>query len=190
MIFAFSMMLPAYLWVPVQVNAQPASGYEQAQSGGSLNIGVTYDPSEDDISFLQFSLFKLYDYDAIWKHNAPDNLRFKIEGAVGCAYVHENDARLVVNIGIMALLYLDNFESKSYLPFLEAGIGGIFTDFQVAGQDYHFNFNPQAGIGIEFKRDHAPNRFLTVRVHHVSNGGIGSTNRGLNSISILFGQFF
>lgn len=155
-----------------------------------MNIGATYDPSEDDISFLQFSLFKLYDYDAVWKHSAPDNLRFKIEGSMGCAYIHENDARIVANIGIMALLYLDKFESKSYRPFLEAGIGGIFTDFQVAGQDYRFNFNPQAGIGIEFKRTHAPNRFLTLRAHHVSNGGIGSSNRGLNSIAILFGQFF
>ena len=176
-------------YCPVNSSAQGDEGYAPTESGISLNSGYTYDPSDGAI-FSQISLFRLYDYDRIWKHKAPDNLRFKVEGSVGGAFLDDNDVKFIANAGILALLYLDRFDTDRIKPYLEAGIGAIYTDYRVTGQDYRFNFNPQAGIGIEFKRKGSQNRFVSLRMHHISNGGFGSLNRGQNSIVFAFGQYF
>ena len=185
--FITAVLILVYLF-PVLGAAQDGNEYEPARTGVSLNTGYTYDPS-DDIGFFQISVFRLYDYDYIWPHSAPDNLRFKIEGAVGSAFLND-DARVIANAGVMALYYLETLETNRIRPYLEAGIGAVFTDYRVSGQDYRFNFNPQAGIGIEFKRENESNRFMALRAHHISNGGIGSSNRGLNSVVLMFGRFF
>ncbi len=189
-IIGFTVFLGHLLSVPARAEEQIRGTYEPSRTGVSINTGVTYDPSEDDISFLQMSIFKLYDYDAIWKHRAPENLRFKVEASAGSALFHDSNSKFIANTGILALLYLDSFKSESFRPFVEAGIGVIFTDFRVTGQDYRFNFNPQAGLGFEFNGKNSANYFLTARAHHVSNGGTGSSNRGLNSVVLMFGRFF
>lgn len=177
------------LFYPACVSAKNNNDFIPTKSGMSLNSGYTYDPS-DNIFFIQASVFRLYDYDRIWRHKAPDNLRFKVEGSVGAASIDGQDVKCIANAGILALLYLDRFETDLIKPYLEAGIGAIYTDYRVKGQDYRINFNPQAGIGIEFKRKGNPNRFISLRMHHISNGGMGSINRGQNSIVFAFGQFF
>ena len=174
---------------PLLSCALAEDGIVPARNGMSLNTGYVYDPSED-IRFVQVSAFRLFDYEAVWKHRAPENLRFKVEAAVGSAFLHHDDARSTASAGILALLYLKRLETDAFIPYIEAGIGAIYTDFQVAGQDYRFNFNPQAGVGLEFKRKQSASRFLAIRAHHVSNGGIGSSNRGLNSVLLMAGQFF
>ena len=177
------------LYCPGSLSAQSNEGYAPTESGIFLNSGYTYDPSDGAI-FSQISLFRLYDYDRVWKHKAPDNLRFKVEGSVGSALLDDNDVKFIANAGVLALIYLDRFETDRIKPYLEAGIGVIYTDYRVTGQDYRFNFNPQAGIGIEFKRKGNQNRFVSLRMHHISNGGFGSLNRGQNSIVFAFGQYF
>ncbi len=174
---------------PINLLAQDNEEYLPTESGISLNSGYTYDPS-DNTMFLQVSIFRLYDYERVWRHKAPDNLKFKVEGSFGAASLDDNGVRIIANANILALLYLDRFESNRIKPYLEAGIGVIYTDYCVRGQDYRFNFNPQAGIGVEFKRKGKASRFAALRMHHISNGGIGSSNRGQNSIVFMFGQFF
>ena len=176
-------------YCPVTLSAQDNEEYAPTETGISLNSGYTYDPS-DGAWFLQISLFKLYDYDRVWRHKAPDNLRFKVEGSFGGAFLDDKDVRFIANIGALALIYLDRFETDRIKPYLEAGIGVIYTDYRVKGQDYRFNFNPQAGVGIEFKRKGNQNRFISLRMHHISNGGIGSSNRGQNSVVFALGQYF
>ena len=130
-------------YCPGSLSAQSNEGDAPTESGIFLNSGYTYDPSDGAI-FSQISLFRLYDYDRVWKHKAPDNLRFKVEGSVGSAFLDDNDVKFIANAGILALLYLDRFETDRIKPYLEAGIGVIYTDYRVTGQDYRFNFNPQA----------------------------------------------
>ena len=75
-------------------------------------------------------------------------------------------------------------------PYLEGGIGVIYTDFQVEGQGSRFNFNPQIGIGTEFKTDSGPPFFATIRLSHISNAGLNDENRGVNSFLLMIGRFF
>jgi len=150
-------------------------------------IGSTFDPVSD-IRFLQLSGFIMWDYDRVWRHWAPDPLRFKLEGTAGVTISPEN--RAMISVGMMALYYLDFFSTLRLRPYLEGGIGVIYTDFQVEGQGSRFNFNPQIGIGTEFKTDSGPPFFAAIRLSHISNAGLNSENRGVNSVFLMIGRFF
>jgi len=169
--------------------AREETAYVPPMTGMSLNLGYTYDPSVD-IWFSQATFIKLYDYDQIWPHKAPEALRFKIEGSLGTSRLDNGDVRLNAGVAMLALYYLSSLGTDSLKPYVEAGVGIIYTDYRVSGQDYRFNFNPQAGLGMEIKRENANPWFLGVKLHHLSNGGIGSVNRGQNSVVFLVGQYF
>ena len=154
--------------------------------GMSAVIGESYNP--DNIDFYMLSGFLLYDYEKIWKHRAPEQLRFKLEGSIGSAHYGKN--RLVASMNIFALRYLDFLKTPTLKPYIEGGIGIIYTDFQVRGQGLRTNFNPQLGIGTEINTRFEKTLFFSLRFHHISNGGLDDDNRGLNSVMAMFGYYF
>lgn len=155
--------------------------------GAAALVGNTYDP-RGDITFVQASGFALYDYDRVWPHRAPDALRFKVEGALGATT--RPATRVVASAGMLALYYLDRFRTPAVRPYVEAGVGLIYTDFRVHGQGLRLNFNPQAGFGAEWRTAAGATYFAGFRLHHVSNGNLYRDNRGINSALVLAGRFF
>ena len=150
-------------------------------------LGKTFDPV-NDIYFTQLSGFIMWDYDKIWHHWAPEPLRFKVEGTAGLTVSPKT--RAMASVGMMALYYLEFISSDRLVPYLEGGIGVVYTDFQVEGQGSRFNFNPQIGIGVEFERDSGPPVFGAVRLSHISNAGLADENRGVNSVILMIGRYF
>ncbi len=150
-------------------------------------LGKTFDPV-NDIYFTQITGFIMWDYDKVWRHWAPDPLRFKVEGTAGLT--ESPNTRAMVSVGMMALYYLEFIASDRQVPYLEGGIGVVYTDFQVDGQGSRINFNPQIGIGMEFERDSGPPVFGAVRLSHISNAGLHDDNRGVNSVILMVGRFF
>lgn len=150
-------------------------------------LGKTFDPV-NDIYFTQLSGFIMWDYDKIWHHWAPEPLRFKVEGTAGLTVSPKT--RAMASVGMMALYYLEFISSDRLVPYLEGGIGVVYTDFQVEGQGSRFNFNPQIGIGVEFERDSGPPVFGAVRLSHISNAGLDHDNRGVNSVVLMIGRYF
>ncbi len=155
--------------------------------GMGLTGGNSYSP-ENDITFLQVTGFALFDYEKIWGHKAPEALRFKVEGAIGSTT--RPDRKLMVSGNIFALYYLRLLASGGFQPYVEGGIGIIYTDFQVEGQGLRVNFNPQVGIGTEFKMGADTTMFTSLRLHHISNAGLNSDNTGVNSVTLTVGRFF
>lgn len=151
------------------------------------NLGLSYDP-DNDIDFLQLGGVVLLDYERVWPHQAPDPLRFKVEGVAGITTAPRT--RAVVSAGILALYYLDSLAARGLRPYVEAGIGLIYTDFQVEGQGLRLNFNPQAGIGTELDLGAGRRGFVAVRAHHLSNGRLYHENRGVNSVAMQTGLLF
>jgi lipid A 3-O-deacylase len=149
-------------------------------------FGKTFDPV-DNIYFTQLSGFIMWDYDKVWHHWAPDPLRFKVEGTAGLTV--SPNIRAMVSVGMMALYYLEFIASDRLVPYLEGGIGAVYTDFQVEGQGSRFNFNPQIGIGMEFKVDSGKPFFTALRLSHISNAGLQDENRGVNSAVWILGRF-
>jgi lipid A 3-O-deacylase len=154
--------------------------------GLGLVFGNSYDPA-GDIDFYMLSGSALYDYEKIWHHSAPEPLRFKVECSIGAA--REKKMRLMTSLNIFALYYLDVF-GDDIKPYIEGGIGIIYTDFKIKGQGLKLNFNPQMGVGMEFNTKSKEAYFLSFRLHHISNGGIDDDNRGINSALMIFGRYF
>lgn len=155
--------------------------------GMALNLGKTFDPVKN-IRFVQLTGFAMWDYDKVWHHWAPEPLRFKVEATAGVTTSPK--IRTMASVGMLALYYLDFFPGSHFLPFAEGGIGVIYTDFRVKGQGLRFNFNPQIGIGTEYQNDRGPSYFATLRLSHISNGGLDHKNRGVNSLVLMLGRFF
>jgi lipid A 3-O-deacylase len=150
-------------------------------------FGKTFDPVSN-INYLQLAGFVMWDYDRVWRHWAPDALRFKVEATAGLTTSPE--IRGMASVGMMALYYLEIISKPRWKPYIEGGIGVIYTDFQVDGQGLRFNFNPQIGIGMEMQPDNGPPFFGTVRLSHISNAGLHDDNRGVNSVVFMIGRFF
>lgn len=148
--------------------------------------GNTYDPV-NNLTFVQLSGFALLDYQKVWGHMAPRLLWFKVEASLGGTT--KPDGKLVAAANMFAVYYLEGLFHKTLRPYAEGGIGLIYTDFQVAGQGLRLNFNPQVGIGTEFRAGSGTTLFTALRLHHISNGGLDRENRGVNSVILLFGSF-
>ncbi len=154
--------------------------------GAGLAAGHLYDPNEG-IDFVLASAFALFDYDRVWPHRAPPQLRFRVEASAGTT---TGSFRRVLASANMFAVYRFERPGARWRPYAEAGIGVIYTDFRVAGQGLRVNFNPQAGLGVEWRRTGGAPLYVNLRLHHVSNGGLHEDNRGLNSALVSVGTFF
>ena len=157
------------------------------QYGMSAEYGYTFDPKQD-ITFLLARVFAIYDYGTVWHQDRPAALRFKVEAAAGSTLTPAND--LMASVNMLALYYPGRLEGRTLRPYVEAGIGAIYTQFRVPGQGLHFNFNPLLGVGCELPQEDGKNPFAAIRLHHVSNAGISHDNRGVNSVVLQMGRFF
>lgn len=145
--------------------------------------GSSYNPS--GIEFWQAGGVAVFDYDKVWHHWAPEGLRFKLEYCLGTTL--DGEPRTVASLDAFALQYLDIIATERLRPYLEAGIGVAYTDFQVEGQGSRVNFNPVLGAGVEFPLRNASSLFVSVRLHHLSNAGLKDENRGINSAVLAVG---
>jgi lipid A 3-O-deacylase len=183
------LILCALLWVA----GAPALAQENSEKyvpdryGLGLTIGHTVDPV-GDIDFLMVTGSALFDYGKVWRHPAPRDLRFKLEASLGGSFRPSCD--LMAAAGMLALFYLEPVSTQGFKPYIEGGIGLIFTEHRVEDQGLHFNFNPQIGFGSEFSFEDGATYFASLRWHHISNGGLDHENRGVNSIVLVIGRFF
>jgi len=166
--------------------ADGSSGEIPTRYGLAGVLGNTFDPINN--YFIQMAGFIMWDYDRVWPHRAPDPLRFKLEGTAGVTTSPET--RAMVSVGMLALYYLESLFTSRLFPYLEGGIGIIYTDFQVEGQGLRFNFYPQIGIGTDFISNSEARYFASFRLTHLSNAGLHEENRGVNSLVLMVGRFF
>lgn len=154
--------------------------------GFALSYGNSFHP-DNKIGFIMANYMAMFDYDKIWPHSAPDNLRFKLELSFGSTTTPDHWA--MASASMMALYYLDFLESAAVRPYIEAGIGIIYTGFRVEGQGSHLNFNPKAGFGLEFPLGQE-SLFTSLRWDHLSNAGLSSDNTSVDSVILMFGVYF
>jgi len=153
----------------------------------ALQLASSYDP-DFDISTVTSNFSLHYDHGELWDRVRSGNKEFKLEGVFGCSV--RPDIRLLASVNMMALYYPDLTRLTTLRPYLEAGIGVIYTDYQVEDEAYRFNFNPQLGLGAVISDEKGANSFFALRLHHISNGGLHSDNQGVNSLLLQIGRFF
>lgn len=157
------------------------------QYGMSAEFGYAYDPSPNP-TFLLARVFAIYDYGTVWRNDrCPNTLRFKVEGAVGSTLAP--DRNLILSANMLAMKYFMGL-NRPVRPYVEGGIGVIYTQFRVKGQGLHVNFNPLLGVGLELPQPDGKNLFTAFRLHHISNSELYHDNRGVNSVILQVGRFF
>ncbi len=169
----------------------PAPDDKPSPPPDRYGIATSYGYGYDTPNNLQYCLITgvaLFDYAKVWHHSAPTSLRFKLEVSAGTTTDPMN--RFMGSVNMFALYYLDALSVRSFRPYIEGGIGGIYTDFQEKGQGSKFNFNPQAGVGSDFTIGRDLSLFAAVRAHHFSNAGLADQNRGINSVLFVLGHYF
>ena len=154
--------------------------------GFALSYGNSIHP-DNDIGFLMANYVAIFDYDKIWQHSVPEALRFKLELSLGSTTTPKQ--WIMASTGMMALYYLDPLSTSWFRPYVEAGIGIIYTGFRVEGQGSHLNFNPRAGIGAEFPLGEEI-LFTSLRWDHLSNAGLHEDNVSVDSVILMFGAYF
>ena len=154
---------------------------------GALSLSSSYDPNFN-LSSVLASASVWYDHGILWDQVRSGSKAFKLEAVAGSMV--RPDVRGVASVNMMSLYYPAFAETGRFRPYLEAGIGAIFTDYQVDHQAYRFNFNPQLGIGTEVKQESGSTLFVAMRLHHISNGSINHNNQGVNSLLFQIGRFF
>lgn len=155
--------------------------------GAGLTWGRSYDPAPT-FGFGQVVAVLQYDYDRVWPHRAPEPLFFKLEGSLGLASYQGNE-RLLASLNMLAQYYLSP-GAGGLRPYLEGGIGLIYSDFQGEEQGLRLNFNPQAGLGCDYQSPAGTVFFINLRLHHLSNGDLHHDNRGVNSLLLQIGRYF
>jgi hypothetical protein len=157
-----------------------------ARLGLGLTFGHSYDPSPT-FGFIQLTGVLQYDYDHVWPHPAPDPLFFKLESSLGMVS-YRGQERLLGSVNMLAQYYLLP-STAHFRPYLEAGIGLIYSDFRVENQGLRLNFNPQAGLGADLRSSTGTLYFATFRGQHLSNGDLYHDNRGVNSVLLQIGRY-
>ncbi len=184
----FTVVCWLLMLLPVRAQEREAAVTEYAapRYGAALLVGSVYNPEEIGLVIVQGQM--LVDYGSIFWHRAPEGLKLKFELNAGLTTTGRRRGLLAVNM--LALRYLDKYGSGRWTPYIEAGIGLIYTDFRVEGQGLRFNFNPQLGAGLEYDLSDTRAMTFSLRLHHISNGNIYKENRGLNSALLQIGYLF
>jgi len=89
--------------------------------------------------------------------------------------------------GGISLLFRYVLRGRVVRPFLELGLGCLWTDTDVPPGDSDFNFTPQGGIGVKHLWSPRWGVDAEARFHHISNNGMTERNLGFNSVVILLG---
>jgi hypothetical protein len=150
--------------------------YSLAVSGG----GSYYPDEKVGIALVSFAA--VFDYDRVWPHSAPEGLRFKVEASAGVAT--EPSPKFIGSLDMLATLYFAQKAGATFTPYVEAGIGGIYTDFKRPGQGARFNFHPILGAGLDFG-----DYFVAVRAQHLSNLRSNKYNKPLDYAVVQVGFY-
>lgn len=150
----------------------------------SLGIGggENWSPDTSDVDFISIHLSATFDRDPFFSYEPAKRLRWLLEAQAGSTVHHSK--RLITSVGMLIRAQSDPI--SGVIGYGLAGIGIIYTDFQVPGQGLRVNFAPQLGLGIDIKK----RIYLQVRWHHISNGGLHKDNTGINHWLLYSGVYF
>lgn len=71
-----------------------------------------------------------------------------------------------------------------WVPFWDAGVGLLWTDLapRISEDSSQVNFSLQTGLGVQYFATRELALTMGVRYNHISNGGIGNRNLGLDAV--------
>ncbi|MCG9893996.1 MAG: acyloxyacyl hydrolase, partial [Fimbriimonadaceae bacterium] len=93
-------------------------------------------------------------------------------------------------VGMIALARWAQTYENGRGTFFEAGWGALYTDTLSPDISSKYNSVPTLGLGFWLPTDSGTVWQTTIRLMHISNGGIQPPNRGQNQLQVLVGVRF
>ncbi len=115
-----------------------------------------------------------------WYHGA---LNLGVEGIL----LFNHEPRSGFASGLTPLLHYEFLQRGRVIPYVEAGVGVVFVDFDLDKQADGLNFASQAGLGVRYVLSERSELILGWRFNHISNAGLRDPNTGLDSSLFLLG---
>lgn len=171
-------------------NVRTADRPYPPRHGLTAGAGRIYDPGSDSATLAMVTGFIMLDHDYAAPFSTPDYLRFKLEASAGAGDSPPWQGMLSINM--LTMCYLDALATSRTRPYIEGGIGLMYSSRRWKGQGLHFTHNPVAGMGVHITPggEAAGMYQINLRFIHASNGGLHSDNRGMNAILLATGYVF
>ena len=121
--------------------------------------------------------------------HGPGFLEGRFEYAVDAVpvFLVFQPANTAFGAGINPLNLKWNFATRGrVVPYFELSGGTLFTNYDVPLGTSRVNFTSGAALGAHFLRDRC-NWSVELRYMHISNAGLSSSNRGINTMQVRVG---
>ena len=178
-----------HCWYGTSASASGTDRPFPTRPGLSVSAGHIYDPNVSRDQMALLTGYLLLDHDRAAFFSTPDYLRFKLEASVGAG--RDTPWRGFFAVNMLSLCYLDFIATDRLRPYLEGGIGLMYSRRRWEGQGLHFTHNPVAGAGVLISPREAGHRHhMSVRLFHASNGGLHSSNKAMNAVLLSTGVLF
>ena len=151
------------------------SGGGHSVAGGTSNTGV-------------WNLGLRYGW-ILTRPHGPGFLKGRFEYAVDAVpmFLVFQPANTAYGVGLNPLNLKWNFATReNFVPYLELDGGTLFTTHKVPSGTSSVNFTSSAALGTHILRDKY-NWSVEVRYMHISNAGLTTPNRGINTVQVRLG---
>ncbi len=176
-------------WTQVPVFGDEAERPFPARMGFSASFGHIYDPRDDREQLALFTGFVEIDHDYAAFFDTPDYLRFKLEATVGSGL--RSPWKGMVSVNMLSLCFIDRLATEAVRPYVEGGIGVVYSGYRWDGQASNLLHNPVAGAGVQISPDGGgPSQQFALRLYHASNGGLHRKNKAMNAVLFSAGVLF
>jgi lipid A 3-O-deacylase len=157
------------------------------QVGGGVQNNIAQDPPITGISFLnvtpRLSYLFFPPFGSGW-------LRSAIEPGVEGWFQYYLEPRTFTAEGLKGALRYHFIGFGPVVPYLEVTAGAGGTNLNVRETRSHFTFVLEGGAGVSYFVTPDVSLNLGYRLQHISNGGTGHPNRGVNSNTGVLGVSF
>jgi lipid A 3-O-deacylase len=139
---------------------------------------------DEDIKFVPF----LVSWNKVFKElTSGASMEYAVEGVVSYIRQESEDAYLA---GVTPL-FIYNFKNyEKLIPYVIAGVGIVATNLSAEGFGGDWGFTPQVGIGFRYAINDDQFIRFSYRYHHISNAGLKSPNKSLDSNYFFIGYSF
>jgi lipid A 3-O-deacylase len=178
-------MIRKTLGAAALVLAAPA----QALDGVSVEIGFGDENTETIRGGLQWNWQRRWFAERSWTLGAYWDLQI---GRWSGPLRPGQQQQSVWDIGITPVFRLERAERTRVVPYFEAGIGfHLLSDLRINSKrvfSTHFQYGDHLAAGVRFGDGHTHD--LSLRLQHLSNGGLARPNPGINFLQLRIARHF
>jgi hypothetical protein len=160
-----------------------------AFDGASLELGIGNEDTELLRAGLQWNWQRRWFADRAWTLGAYWDLQV---GRWSGPLRPGQEQQSVWDIGITPVFRLERAERTRVVPYFEAGIGfHMLSDLRITFRrsfSTHFQYGDHLAAGVRFGD---ANRYdMSLRLQHLSNGGLARPNPGINFVQLRLAYHF